>query len=176
MHKNELISFVILCVALLVSSVMQIIKKCRKNKTFVTFTPTKIFIFGFAAALSAYIFFASDSGGIINIIDNGFKTFRSVKGYFKIDYIPSEFGETVKSNQAVSSFGKYYFLFLNLVIPFITLRIFYSAFRDYLTSWIYFFAVFRKFHIFSDLNEKTISLAEDIFANEKNCTIIFTNV
>ena len=176
MHFNEQVSMVIFGVTALTSSIMWIIKKQKKNNAFSHVTPAKVFTIGFVIALSAYIFLASVSENVISLIDTGFVTFRNVKKYFKLDLAPSEFNAVVAKQTTVSPIGRYYLTVLDLIIPLITLRLIYTAFRDYLTQWIYFFRRWRRFHIFSDLNEKSICLAEDVFDHERKSVIIFTNV
>lgn len=175
MFLNEKISLIVFCVSVIASLIMWTIKKRKNNIVFTNITPAKVFMIGFAVALSAYIFLSYSSIRIIDYIDNGFATFRNVKKYFKLDLTPSEFNKVVPKNK-VSNVGSYYLMLLDLIIPAITLKILYTAFRDYLTQWVYIFRRWRKYHIFSDLSDKTICLAEDIFESDKKCTFIFSNV
>ena len=176
MRYNELVSMIVFGLSVIISAVMWIIKKRRKNNVFTGVTPLKVFTIGFVVSLSAYIFLSSVSNNLISLIDSGFVTFRNVKKYFKLDLAPSEFNQVISQYAVVTPFGRYYLTLLDLIIPAITFKLLYTAFRDYLTQWVYFFRRWRKFHIFSELNEKTICLAEDIFDHEKKCTFIFANV
>ena len=176
MNINELVSMVFFCISTILSSIMWAVKRRKKNTVFTRVTPTKVFTIGFVISLSAYIFLSSVSDNIIALIDTGFVTFRNVKKYLKLDLSPSEFNQVISVRTTVSSIGRYYLTLLDLIIPLVTLRLVYSAFRDYLTQWTYFVLRWRRFHIFSELNEKTICLAEDIFNNEKKSSVIFANV
>ena len=67
---------------------------------------------------------------------------------------------------------------LRIIAPLITLRAALGIFRDYLTQIKYFFTFHREAHIFSELNEKSICLAKDIYENSKfiKPLIIFENI
>ena len=82
------------------------------------------------------------------------------------------FGEDV----AVKPFSKIYISFISFFVPMLTVTAALNIFKDTAVQIKYALSFGRKVHVFSELNEKSISLARDICQNDRMARIVFTGV
>lgn len=69
-----------------------------------------------------------------------------------------------------------YTCFISLLAPLLTTRTVFLIFRDWFTQIRVLLNIKDSLHIFSELNDKSITVAKDIAAHEKNSKIVFTGI
>lgn len=145
-----------------------------KNLPFFLY-PNYIFAIGIFGSLMVFFFMSYSSSVIARIADSLVSTVR-VFGFDILinDLSSEEFYSTMKETDPDFTL----FHLLRIFAPLITLRAALGIFRDYLTQIKYFFCFYREPHVFSELNEKSICLARDIYNSKKYIKpmIIFENI
>ncbi len=89
---------------------------------------------------------------------------------------PLEMFELLESEYTVSYLGLYQtvLIVLHVIAPLFTIGITLSFFESKFASAIYRIrSCFRESHVFSDINERTLCLAESIYSSKKKCVFVF---
>ncbi len=103
-----------------------------------------------------------------------FDTMDSLSFGNRIEDMFGRFFEKVAETE-IRPWHTFYACAVTLLVPVLAMRAVFSVFRDWFTQ-LRFKADFKNsFHIFSELNSKSITLAKDIVKKEKNAKIIFTS-
>lgn len=138
------------------------------------FTPFNIFIIGFffAATVMAYpVFCYGDFASEVGFVGFFKSAMISVLNSLQMFFLNAGFSEvkevinssTMQANMA--SAYTIYFAVLYVVAPFLTFGFILSFFKDFLARLKYMLCPAADTYIFSEINERSLALAKDIFKN-----------
>lgn len=137
-------------------------------------------LIAYAVAISLFIYFWVNSPDKENrelqiFADSIVKTIKT----FGVDLLSDETDLNFSINASIGNKVDYvFFTLLRICAPILTLRAALSIFKDTFTQLKYFYSFYREVHIFTELNEKSVSVAKDILKNNNNFfspLIIFEN-
>lgn len=134
-----------------------------------------VFVSAYALFLPIYIYLYS--GQDFSPIKTLLLTFHNVLRLFVIDEDFSIIRQYVEqSGQTVAPYYTLLAAFLYAAAPLLTFGAILSFFQNISAYFRYAFSFFRKAYIFSELNDRSLTLAEDIVKNDKKATVVFTDV
>ncbi len=170
----------VLAVSFIGSLIWKIILECAyKNKRKPKYiTPLNVLTVG--TFIAVYFLFL-DFGDFRTVTDSLKNTLDSFKWFLGFEEIYSSAVKTkVPDNVAdISVFDRVFVICLYFGLPLLTMRAFFSLFKDKFTRLRYYFSICRECHVFSALTEKSICLATDIYNESKSFIkplIVFCNV
>ena len=166
-----------LCVAILVSSALYSMVLSVRKQYGGILNPTNVLFVGVLAASFVLYFpayFAQESG-------DPFQLFKSL--LFTANTAMDTFaggGDYGLIKDTVSGDLQYVYsllaALLMLLAPVLTLSVVMSFFGNILSSFRYMMVYFRDVYIFTELNERSLTLAQDLVKQDKNRVTVFTSV
>lgn len=178
LNRELCFSFVMLVVFLLIAGAFKIYIHIKK-KPFVL-KPSHILFLGTGVAQAAIFWqvYNEVSNGLIRAVDSTVSTIKS----FGFDNPSTSlinaifFDEKGEPIADIARFSREYVSFVSVLMIAVTAFAALSIFKDTAAQLRYSIAFFKKAHIFSELNEKSICLARDVRKNNPFSRIVFTGV
>ena len=112
----------------------------------------------------------------IAILSALFDTIDSLSFGNTIFEMLKRFFENVSAEMKIQYIYVFYACVITLMVPVLTTRAVFMIFRDVFTQGRYSLSPKKVFHIFSELNNKSITIARDISEKDKDAKIIFTGI
>ncbi|MDE6293649.1 MAG: hypothetical protein K2L88_03395, partial [Clostridiales bacterium] len=169
------ISICIIAAALIFSIVWK--KRSAKGdaaRKHAVFTPFNIFLIGFffAATVMAYPVFRygdfADEGGFVGFFKSAMISILNSLQMFFLNAGFSEVKGVINSSAVQANMASaytIYFAVLYVVAPFLTFGIILSFFKDFVARLKYMLCPAADTYVFSEINERSLALAKDIFKN-----------
>ncbi len=136
--------------------------------TFLLFAVIAFFLLFVPNALRAY-----DNDVVVSSVS---AFFDMVDGLSFGNSVADMFNRVFEHVDGVSRLYVLYALFVIVLMPLLAMRTVLAVFRDFFTQISYLLSCRKKYHIFSELNGKSIILAEDIAQKDEKAHVIFTSV
>ncbi len=172
-----LLSFLILLVSGIGCGAWNLTIHVKKLSKSVVINPINLFsVFAFVAFLILFIpnaFKEYESNIVLTLISALFDTVDSLSFGNRIGDMLNRFFDNF---DGVSPLYVLYACAVTLLIPVLTTRTVFLVFRDWFTQLRYTFNFRNSFHIFSELNNKSIIIAKDITEKDKNARVIFSSI
>lgn len=175
---NEWVSLLCCVLTLALSIVLCYLRKKIKNKYVYQVTPLQVMSCGVILSIWLLIFLSMRFTDIISFSEAFISSIHNTIKFFNFSLLPSGIQAVLGDRTTQSVIGEYYAIVLIFLSKGITLSVAYAVLRDYVTQWVYILLRRREMHIFSELNDKTLCLAQDISKNKRRHLpiIIFTHV
>lgn len=127
-------------------------------------------------AIAAYMMFVSTyiirKGAEVGLVE----AFITAAKMFAFEYHPSEIKKIIFGDSQINFLTQAYISFMVAFVPLITVTAVVGIFNDTAAQLKYGFHWLKEAHVFSELNEKSICLANDIRKHKKKALIVFTGV
>ncbi len=165
-----------LCVFVIFSAIsifLSLSKKLRKKSILSPLHFLMIGAFSAAFALFYPVYKATTNDTLMGLVDSVISTVKMFGFDFKSAVIKDLiFGE----NTPIKASSKIYISFISFFVPMITVTAALNIFKNTAVQIKYALSFAGKAHIFSELNEKSISFAKDIRKTSRWAKIVFTGV